>query len=608
MFQSVNKLFSLFGRREKIRWLQLVFLTLVAAAMELLGIGVIFSFLTLVSTPEKMGNTAVGMLMDRMGIHLAGSDLIAYGSIGIIVLYFLKNAFLGFYVSVQARFIWNRFISLTDRVFREYLSSPYELFLQKKSSDILDYVRTLTLNITSGAIGSLTSIVADVVVACMILLFLIAVEPVISIAAVLSVVISLGMIHVYTKTRLKRNGEAIVSSSLAINSIIQQSIQGIKEVLLHGVQDVFRSEYNVATAEFAKAQRMYFVVSQYPRLVIEIAALIGLFVVGLVTIAMGKSQAEMIPIVGMFGMAVLRLMPTVSRLSSALNNFRYYLPTLDQLASELDLLAQYQKKQGDHFSDNPSHAVRLEHSVECRGVVFRYEGAERDTLRGISLNIKKGQKVGFVGTTGAGKSTLIDILLGLLIPSAGEVLVDGKNIAHNIREWQSVIGYVPQSIFLLDSTIRANIAFGVEDKEIDDRHLEHVIRQAQLHDFVRQLPEGLDTVVGERGIRLSGGQRQRIAIARALYRKPKVLVFDEATAALDNATEREIMSAVENLDKELTVLMIAHRLTTVEKCDAIYVMDNGKIHSHGRYEELLRSSDIFIQLANENTPYTISKS
>jgi ATP-binding cassette subfamily C protein len=186
--------------------------------------------------------------------------------------------------------------------------------------------------------------------------------------------------------------------------------------------------------------------------------------------------------------------------------------------------------------------------------------------------------------------------------------VDDKNIAHNIREWQSVIGYVPQSIFLLDSTIRANIAFGVEDKEIDDRHLEYVIRQAQLHDFVCQLPEGLDTVVGERGIRLSGGQRQRIAIARALYRKPRVLVFDEATAALDNATEREIMSAVENLDKELTVLMIAHRLTTVEKCDAIYVMDNGKIHSHGRYEELLRSSDIFIQLANENTPYTISKS
>lgn len=322
-----------------------------------------------------------------------------------------------------------------------------------------------------------------------------------------------------------------------------------------------------------------------PRLWLELLAVAGLVALVLVLLVQGKPPTTLLPILGVFAAAAFRIMPSANRILGALQNLRYSLPAIDKLYQEILLL-------NNTASNESNDTMLFQNMLTLEQVTYRYENAEHRALNGVSLNIKWGTAVGFIGTSGAGKSTLVDVILGLLTPASGRVLVDNVDIQSNLRGWQNQIGYVPQSIFLTDDSLRRNIAFGLSDDLIDDEAVLRAIKAAQLEAFVGGLSEGVNTLVGERGVRLSGGQRQRIGIARALYHDPGVLVLDEATSSLDMATEKSVMEAINALHGEKTLIIIAHRLSTVANCDWIYKMEQGCVIDAGSFEKLTATKDL----------------
>jgi ABC-type multidrug transport system fused ATPase/permease subunit len=344
----------------------------------------------------------------------------------------------------------------------------------------------------------------------------------------------------------------------------------VKDVKILGREADFLEQYRLHTTSSMRVMRHLTTLQSLPRLGLEMLAVTGLAGLVLVMIWQGKPVASLLPTLGLFAAAAFRFMPSVNRVILALQTVRFSLPVIDTLHGELQLLdANKPPLSGGAFE--------FQHELRLEGLTFRYPGVEACALQNVSLSISKGSSVGFIGGSGAGKSTLVDIMLGLLSPTSGAVTVDGTNIQNNLRGWQDRIGYVPQSIYLTDDSLRRNVALGLPENQIDDKAVARAIQSAQLEQFVKELPQGLDTLVGERGVRLSGGQRQRIGIARALYHDPSVLVLDEATSSLDTATESDVMDAVRSLHGEKTILIVAHRLSTVADCDRLFSLENGKL-------------------------------
>jgi len=361
---------------------------------------------------------------------------------------------------------------------------------------------------------------------------------------------------------------------------LQQGLGGAKDVKLLGRENDFLKQYSIHNRESSKVGRLNNTIQQLPRIWLELLAVCGLVALVLVMLAQGGALETIIPKLGLFAVVTFRLMPSVSRLLNVMQSLKYCLPVIDILGKDLSLFTP----------ENIEKEVKIssfQNALELQHITYTYPEVALPSLKDISLSIKHGESVGFIGTSGAGKSTLVDILLGLLPPDQGVVMVDGKDIRENLRGWQNQIGYVPQSIYLTDDTLLRNIAFGLSTEQIDNESVSKAIRAAHLADFIQSLPEGLNTVVGERGIRLSGGQRQRIGIARALYHDPSVLVLDEATSALDTATEKGVMDAVRELQGSKTIIIVAHRLSTIEHCDRLYRLENGQITSQGTPDKIL---------------------
>jgi ABC-type multidrug transport system fused ATPase/permease subunit len=355
-------------------------------------------------------------------------------------------------------------------------------------------------------------------------------------------------------------------------------------VKLLGREAEFLAQYGTHNAQSARVAQHQAALMHIPRLALEILAVGGLAALVFAMVAQGRGMASIAPTLGLFAAAAFRLMPSVNRILNSLNGIRYCAPAVGTVHEELKLKAGMPPVERRHAAEG----LRFKSEIRMTGLAYSYPGAATPALSGIEMTVRKGEAVGFVGASGAGKSTLVDVLLGLFAPGAGMVLVDGRNIAGDLRAWQDQIGYVPQSIYLTDDTVRRNVAFGLANDEIDDAAVERALRAAQLHDFVASLPQGVETMVGEKGVRLSGGQRQRIGIARALYHDPGVLVLDEATSALDTATERGVMQAVAALHGSKTIVIVAHRLSTVEQCDRLYQLERGRVVAEGTPAELLR--------------------
>jgi ABC-type multidrug transport system fused ATPase/permease subunit len=364
---------------------------------------------------------------------------------------------------------------------------------------------------------------------------------------------------------------------------LQQGLGGAKDVKLLGREEDFFAQYRIHNEGTATVQQHLSTLQQLPRLWLELLGAVGLASLVLVMIAQGKPLAALLPTLGLFGVAAFRLMPSVGRMMASLQVMRYNLPVVDTLHRELGIIDTSAPFRHD------SQPLRFNGALVLDRVGFNYPNTDTAAISGVSLSIARGTSVGFVGGSGAGKSTLVDVILGLLTPATGRVAVDGIDIQTNLRGWQDQIGYVPQSIYLTDDTLRRNVAFGLPDDQVDASAVSRALKAAQLDEFVSDLPAGLETVVGERGVRLSGGQRQRIGIARALYHDPPVLVLDEATSSLDTANEQGVMAAVNALHGDKTLIIVAHRLSTVARCDRLFRLEHGRLVEEGSFDAVMKS-------------------
>lgn len=572
----VYKLWSLFTPQERRQAGVLLLLMLLGTSLEVIGVGMIFPVVALLAAPGQMPEFSLMVWLQGLVGPTTQNMFIAYMLACLVGVFVVKNGFLGFLAYWQSRFIFNKQAALSVRLFDGYLAQPYTFHLQRNSAEL---VRNLTLDserLTIHVLAPGIALVAESLVGIGLVGLLIAVSK----FAALIVVGLLGgttfLIFRFVRHRLNAWGEKLHYHDGQRILHLQQGLGAIKDVKVAGRETFFSSrfaQHAFARARFAGLQFMF---SLFPLLWLEILAVAG--VLGIVAIMMfqGQSLAVILPTLGMFTAATFRLMPTANRILVAVQNLKFCGAVIETLHAEMREIAEppTTRQTAVPVTSGETAGQPL---IELANVSYRYPGTVRDTLHGVSFTLMAGSTLGLVGASGCGKTTLLDVILGLLPPTAGSVLAAGKSIYPDPGAWQRQIGYIPQSIYLTDDTIRRNVAFGLPDGDIADEQVWQALEMAQLREFVLSLPEGLDTRVGERGVRLSGGQRQRIGIARALYHAPAILVLDEATSALDNATEDEFMKAIYALRTSRTIIIVAHRLSTVEYCDRILTLAEGRV-------------------------------
>lgn len=558
----------------------LVGLMLIGMVFETLGVGLVVPMIAVMSESD-LGSTypALTPWLSRLG-NPSHTWLVVAAMLTLVGVYALKTMFLAFLTWWQARFVYGLQANVSQRLFAGYLRQPYSFHLQRNSAELIRNATSHASGITSVIQQSLL-LLAEILVLLGISALLLTVEP----FGALLVVSTLGLagwgFNRFTHNQVLRWGKAIQHHEGLRIQHLQQGLGGAKDVKLLGRESEFLAQYWAHNSGIARVCQLQATAQAMPRLGLELLAIIGLAALVLAMIAQGRPVEALLPTLGLFAAAAFRLMPSVNRVLVAMQYARFYLPVIDTLHGELSLLDMRETPQ----CGPPMPFTR---ALTLDQVCFRHQSVEALVLRNISLSISRGASVGLIGGSGAGKSTLVDIILGLLTPVSGIVKIDGIDIQTNLRGWQDRIGYVAQSIFLTDDTLRSNVAFGLPNEQIDESAVWRAIRSAQLEQFVTELPQGLDTVVGERGIRLSGGQRQRIGIARALYHDPAVLVLDEATSSLDVDTEAGVMEAIRSLQGEKTIIIVAHRLSTVSHCDYLYRLEQGVMVEEGTVEHVLR--------------------
>lgn len=559
-------------------------LMLVGMVLEMLGVGLVVPVLALITDQNAaVKYPSIKSLLEYLGnpqsAYLVGGSMLA-----LVFVYATKVAFLGFLAWKQAQFVFGLDASLSRKLFSGYLYQPYTFHMQQNSAQLIRNVTGEVSQFTT-AITAASLLVGESLVLVGIAALLLLAEPVG--ACLVVAILSLAGIVFYrvTRNRILRWGKARQYHEGQRLQRLQQGLGGVKEVKVLGREEEFVIEYAHHMSASSDIGKQLNVLQAMPRLWLELMAVTGLAVLVISMLVQNKPIEALIPTLGLFAAAAFRLMPSVNRFIGGMQTLRFNLPVIETLYAERSLLERNGLR-------GPFVPMPFGERLELRGVVFVYPEASHPVLKAVSITVAKGSVVGFIGGSGAGKSTIIDLVLGLLSPAEGRVLVDGVDIQTNLRGWQDQIGYVSQSIYLSDDSIRRNVAFGVPESEIDDDAVRNAINDAQLSEFVSGLPEGLNTEVGERGVRLSGGQRQRIGIARALYRDPLLLVLDEATSALDIETERDVMQSVMALKGEKTILIVAHRLSTVECCEWIYRLERGQIVMAGVPRDVLQLNEV----------------
>lgn len=594
MIRTYRMIWDLLSPRERRRYLALFGMMIVTSVFEVLGVAVILPFLQIISDPSIIDTnwlfirfTQVTGLTDRLDVTIATGILVFL----IITVGMFVRALASY---AEIRFGLMRAYSLGSRMLAGYLRQPYVFFLSRNSAEFgQNLLSEIDLVIRESILPAVLLISASLVT-LLIAGFLFVVQPYVAVGA--TVLLATVYTGVYQSLRgvLARIGEARFAANRDRFLVVNEAMGGIKELKLAGLEDVFLRRFAGPAHAMAQQQTLALVIGRLPRFALE-TVLYGGFILMLLIMVITKNAAlkDALPTFGLIGMAGMKLFPALQAIYSNLALMRYSREPLQKLHQTVMSLSEPVPV------ETGAAPLRLTQELELRDLTFRFPGAEVASLNGLTLKIPAHATVGIVGGTGAGKTTVIDLILGLLQPDQGEILVNGEPLeTGRLRAWQCSLGYVPQSIYLSDASVAANIAFGVAPDDIDMSAVERAARVANLHDFVMSdLPQGYATLVGERGVRLSGGQRQRIGIARALYHDPDVLILDEATSALDNLTEQAVMEAVHNLGHAKTVIMVAHRLTTVEACDVIFLLEKGQLEAQGTYAGLLESSPSFRKLA-----------
>ena len=586
------RLWHCLSRRRQRQFGLLMGLMLVSALTEVVSLGAVLPFLGILVAPKHVFNhpivadvvlafgiTSADQLVLALTVAFAAAALIA-GAIRILVLW------------VSTRLAYASGADLAIEVYRRTLYQPYQVHVARNSSEVISSITSQVNTVTFGVLLSSLTLVSSTVLLVAIMLALLAIHPAVASVAAVGFGASYVLITWMTRRRLHRNSRCIAQEQTQVLKALQEGLGGIRDVLLDGTQAVYCDIYRQADHPLRRAQGNNTFISQSPRYVMEAFGMVLIAALAYTLSSQAGGISTALPVLGALALGAQRLLPALQQIYSAWANI------VGSHASLADIIALVDQPLSAERLQPAPEPLPLHGGISFNAVRFRYTDIGPWVVDGLNLTIPKGARVGFVGSTGSGKSTTLDLLMGLLIPAEGELLVDGQTISGNrLRAWQQSIAHVPQSIYLSDGTLAENIAFGVTPGNIDLDRVKQAARQAQIADFIESSPEGYQAYVGERGIRLSGGQRQRIGIARALYKKASVLVFDEATSALDNATEQSVMDAIEGLSSDLTILLIAHRLTTVRRCDTIVELEHGRVVAQGTYEQLLERSPSFRRMA-----------
>ncbi len=593
MISTFRKLLQLLTLHER-RRLGLVFLGVTGSALlEVAGVASVLPFLSVIGNPEMIQENAfLNWLYTSLGFASVNRFLLFLGFVVLVVLVG-SNVFRAIVHWALYRFSWMRNHSLSRRLLSAYLQRPYVFFLGRHSTTLGRNILAETQHLIQGIVVPGLRLLAGLVVLLFIIAFLIAVDPVLALVVVAAVGGAYGGIYVLVRGRLRRLGAERVEANRDRFKVTGEAFGGIKLLKLLGREREVLDTFSPASYKFSSTMASRQVIAEIPRYALETVAFGGILIIVLYLLATRQHLGQVLPLMGVYVFAGYRLMPAVQQVFAGMSQVRFHQAVLDALFSDLHGGTETVPR------SSALQPLRMEQAVELRQVTFHYPQADRPAVEDISLSVPVGSSIALVGRTGAGKTTVADLLLGLLQPHEGELYVDNQFITDALLpRWQRNLGYVPQDIYLTDDTVAANIAFAVPKKGVDIEAVQRAAKIANIHEFIEsELPAAYDTIVGERGVRLSGGERQRIGIARALYHDPQVLVLDEATSALDGATETAVFQAIDNVAKEKTLIIIAHRLATVRGCDTVYLLDHGRIVAQGTYEELLEQSETFREMA-----------
>lgn len=579
--QSLKLLQTIIPKGQRAKWLAVAGLGLVVAAAE--SVSAVLIALLVDAMMQTSTSFELPILGDVSEI-LPGdtpADHLRFLAIVIAAFFIFKASLSLTKTYLQARVAQNTGARLANRLFEGYLTMPYSFHISHNSSELMRNASWAADEVVSSFLMPIASLITQGAMLIFLLAVLIAAAPMVTLVTI-GLLVPLVLLSLRAVASvLDRLGNITKHSVKESLSSLQESLHGIRDIKVLGRERFFAEKFRSARQLLARAKYLYPTVSSIPSLVIE--TLLVVFILGFVAFGSAGSgvAGASLPVLGLFAYAGMRMIPAMSSVVSSVNQIRYGRAAVQTVSTNLAMI----DTESDEMPTEVAVPMVFTASLELEGIEFSYE-TSAEVLKGIDLVIRRGESIGIVGTTGAGKSTLLDLILGLLHPTAGEIRIDGHSLHEDLRSWRACLGLVPQSIFLLDDTMRSNIGYGVKDADIDEQALNDAVELSQLRPFIDSLPEGLDTVVGERGVRISGGQRQRVAIARALYRKPEVLIFDEGTASLDNLTEAALLRALEDLKGAHTIITVAHRLTTVKSCDRIILLADGEIVDEGSYEDL----------------------
>ena len=593
---TLKKLLFLLTSQEKKKLVLFLILISIVAFIEMLGVASILPFMTVLANPNIIEtNVILNSTFEYSKIFGIdnGQQFTFVLGITVFILFILSLTLKAFTTYLQVKFTQMFNYSISKRLIENYLYQPYSWFLNRNSADIGQTILAEVATVVGNGIKPMIELISKGIIGITLIGLLIVVDTKLTIMVCILLCGSYGLIFYFIRNYLDVIGKKRLKSNELRFLAVSEAFGASKEVKVAGLEQIFIDQFSKSAKIFAKTQASASALTALPRFFLEALIFGGMLLVVLYSMTQSTSFVSILPIITLYGFAGYRLMPIIQQIYVSFSSLTFGIPAVDKLYSEVKKLKPFNKNQSQEI-------LLFNKYIQLKNVDYIYPNVSRTTLKNINITIPANTTVGLVGSTGSGKTTTVDIILGLLEAQKGTLEVDGKVITRqNVRSWQQTIGYVPQHIYLSDDTVAANIAFGINPEDINQDMIEKAAKIANLHEFViNELPKKYETITGERGIRLSGGQRQRIGIARALYHNPNVLILDEATSALDNKTEKEVMDSVNNLGKDITLILIAHRLSTVKKCDKIFLLDKGELKNEGTFDELINLNEDFRKSAN----------
>lgn len=575
MNNLIGKISYIFDKKEKFKLFFLFLFIFLSAFFEMLGITAIVPFISAILMPDElMENKYIAWIYSILSLE-STSQLVILIAVGIVGIYIIKNLFLLVGSYLQHRFVFYNQKKTSQKMLEAYMREPYLFFTAHNSAELRNNISS-DVDTFFVTITTVLQFLSEAVMCVGLLAFLFYTDKSITIGvAIMMGAFMLFFIKIY-KPRVRRYGDLRRKYVILMGKWLDQAFGGIKEIKIINRERFFVDSYVEAQNEYIDNRLKYTYCSVIPKPVLETACITGIFTVVIFKICIGVDVEYFITTLSVFVLAAYKMMPSVSKMVSYLSSIMFNKAAVDALYKDLKELEEYER-QLQIIDSESEKTIEMKKEICIRDLSFKYPEMEKMVLESVNIDIPHNKSVAFIGPSGAGKTTLADIILGVLEPTKGIVLADGVNVFSDVRAWHKNLGYIPQTIYLMDDTIRKNIAFGLSNKEIEDDKIWEALEGAQLRAYIEELPDGLDTIIGERGVRLSGGQRQRIGIARALYTNPDILVLDEATSALDNDTEKAVMEAIDNLAGKKTLIIIAHRLSTIKNCDVIYEIANGEV-------------------------------